>query len=65
MGLPNNKVVKGADFARKAVAFRMDNPNKAARRAMAGAAIRLGNYDANGRAVWQEYLDAGCPQRAA
>lgn len=65
MVLTNSTAVKGADFAIAAVEAIKANPNADARKAMAAAAIRIGNYDDAGKAAWQSYLDAGCPQASA
>jgi hypothetical protein len=52
----------GADYARAAVAMLASgNPNHSARAAMAKLAVAHGNYTDEGKAIWREYLEAGCP----
>lgn len=54
---------KDATFAREAVQMVAERTRQAsARLAMAKLAVQMGNYDAAGLAVWQEYLDAGAPK---
>src|SRR5690606_20601686 len=52
---------KGASFAREQVDELRQTADVAARRKCAELALRIGHYDDEGRAVWREYLAAGCP----
>lgn len=60
--MPNSRKPKDASYARYAVDLTASNPNAEARRAMARAAVSIGNYTDAGRAVWSAWLAAGCPQ---
>lgn len=54
---------RDADYARQMVRNTATGTRDAkARLAMAKLAVQMGNYDAAGLAVWQEYLDAGAPK---
>ena len=54
--------IKGADYARDYIAWmKAGTRSLSARRKMAEMAINIGNYDDAAKAVWREYLDAGCP----
>ncbi len=59
--MENSTAIKGAEYAREAVALTATNRNTKAREAMAKAAVRIGNYTPGGKAIWEEYIDAGCP----
>jgi hypothetical protein len=62
MKMENSLAIKGADYARDAVAMLASgNPNHSAREAMAKLAVAHGNYTDEGKAIWREYLEAGCP----
>lgn len=60
--MENSTAIKGAAFARKAVEMLKANPNIVARKTMAQAAVRIGNYTVEGKAVWSAYLKMGCPR---
>ena len=58
-----SRAAKDEAFARQQVAeTSAKTPDPGARLAMAKAAVKMGNYDAAGIAVWQAYLDAGAPK---
>ena len=59
--MQNDRSLKGAAYAKEAIALTSTNRNAAARKAMAAAAVRIGNYDEAGKAQWAAYLAAGCP----
>lgn len=63
--MENSTAIKDAAYARKAVEMMKANPNLGVRKAMAQAAVRIGNYTVEGKAVWQAYLKMGCPRGAA
>lgn len=59
--MQNDLAIKGAAYAKEAIALTSTNRNASARKAMAAAAVRIGNYDEDGKAQWAAYLAAGCP----
>ena len=61
MTYENSLNIKGADYARAAIALTATNRNAKARRTMATAIPRHGNYDAAGKALWAAYAAAGAP----
>ena len=61
--MENSSRIKDADHAREAIAqLRAGNPNKGARLAMAKAAVDVGNYTPEAKALWQAYADEGAPR---
>lgn len=62
MHIDNSCAVKGADYARQAIAeTARGTKQKAARMALAKAIPTHGNYDDAGKALWAAYLANGCP----
>lgn len=54
--------VKGVNYARQAiVALSRGNPNHNARLTMASAAVKIGNYTGDAKALWADYAAQGCP----
>lgn len=65
MQLENSTRVKDAAFAREAIAaIAKGTPNLAARTRLAEITqTPLANYTPEGKALWAEYLAAGCPRQ--
>ena len=59
--MQNDRSLKGAAYAKEAIRLTSSNRNASARKAMAAAAVRIGNYDEAGKAQWAAYIAAGCP----
>jgi hypothetical protein len=60
--LENSTVIKGVDYARKAIALTMRDPiTQETRESLARVAVRIGHYTPEAKQLWQDYLDAGCP----
>lgn len=57
----NDSSIKGADYAREAIALVASNRNADARETVAKAAVRIGNYTQEAKALWQAYIDRGFP----
>jgi hypothetical protein len=58
----NSLRIKDADYARRAVAATASGTRQLeARIGMAKLVASHGNYTPEGKAVWAEYLEAGCP----
>jgi hypothetical protein len=58
----NDSQPKDADYAREATRLiALQTKSASARLTMARAAVTVGNYTPEGRAVWQQYLDNGAP----
>lgn len=62
--MENSKSIKGVEYARDAIAMTAMNKNANARKAMAKAAIAIGNYTDDARQLWVDYLDCGYPRAA-
>lgn len=60
--MENSRKIKGAQYALEAVALTATNPNASARKILANAAIRVGNYTPGAKAVWEQYIADGCPR---
>lgn len=53
----------GVEICRAAVTeLAASSATDEARKSMAELAVKFGNYTDEGRAVWSEYLAAGCPK---
>ncbi len=62
--MENSTRIKGPDYAREAIRLlAAGNPNHSTRVKVTAAAIRLGNYTDEAKAVMADYLAAGCPRQ--
>ena len=63
--LENSFAIKGADYAKQAIAtVARETKQHKARVALATAIPMHGNYDDAGKALWADYLARGCPAYA-
>ena len=62
--MENSKKIKGIEYAAKAISLTSTNPNRGGRKAMANAAVKIGNYTDEAKALWVEYINNGCPHAA-
>lgn len=65
--MENSRAIKGADYAREAIAIMArETRSEGARRGLAKLAIsRHGNYTPEGKTLWAMYLEQGCPSCAS
>lgn len=62
--MENSTNIKGRDYALDAIRkVATSTPSLSARKAMARAALTVGNYDEAGLAEWRSYQAEGCPSR--